>query len=100
MNTFANYIKFWGTDQDQTMSKITLAQYFDPKTDLRRRRTADIPKKIARTGAVLDNKPTDGQWLQEELVRQEERLKQKLGLIPYLKASEPLQFFESSEKNQ
>jgi hypothetical protein len=74
------------------MSKITPAQYFDPETDLGRRRIADIPKKFARIRAVLESEPADVQWLVEELARQEERLKQKQGLIPYPQVSEPLQF--------
>ena len=72
------------------MSKITPAQYFDPKTDLGKRRIADIPKKFARIRSKIFD--ADGQWLQEELARQEERLKQKQGLIPGPQVSEPLQF--------
>ena len=82
------------------MSKITPAQYFDPETDLGRRRIADIPKKFARIRAVLENEPADGQWLQEELARQEERLKQKQGLIPYPQVSEPLQFPLAPEQSE
>ena len=98
MNTFVNHIKCWSTDREQTMSKITLAQYFDPKTALSRRKTADIPKKIACIGAVLDNEPADGKWTREEFSRQAERLKQ--GRISYLQASEPLLFFGTSERNR
>ena len=51
------------------MSIITPAEYFDPNTDLGRRRIADIPKKFARIRATLQNEPADLQWLEEELER-------------------------------
>ena len=80
------------------MSKLTPAQYFDPNTDFGRRRLASIPEKFERIRSKMWE--ADGQWLQEELARQEERLAQKQGLIPYPPAPEPLQFPSQQEPGE
>jgi len=80
------------------MSKLTPAQYFDPNTDFGRRRLASIPEKFERIRSKIWE--ADGQWLQEELARQEERLAQKQGLAPYPPAPEPLQFPSAQEQRE
>jgi hypothetical protein len=80
------------------MSKLTHAQYFDPNTDLGRRRLASIPEKFERIRSKMWD--ADLQWLVEEHQRQEERLAQKQGLIPYPPAPEPLQFPSAQEPHE